>query len=54
MLRAQQFDDVVIQLHDHRGTHDGSERGIVCTMHNDAIMGPHPADASIPVKTISA
>jgi hypothetical protein len=31
-----------VQIHDHRGTHDGSERGIVCTIHNDGIMGPHP------------
>jgi len=46
--------DSCIQLHDHRGTHDGSERGIVCTLHNDAIMGPHPADAPPGVKTISA
>ena len=35
-----------VQVHDHRGTHDGSECGMVCTIHNDAIMGPHPADAS--------
>ena len=46
--------DPCIQLHDHRGTHDGSERGIVCTVHNDAIMGPHPADAPQGLKTISA
>ncbi len=31
-----------IQIHDHRGTHDGSERGLVCTIHQDGIMGPHP------------
>ena len=35
-----------VRVHDHRGTHDGSECGIVCTIHNDGIMGPHPADAS--------
>ena len=34
--------DPCVQIHDHRGTHDGSERGIVCTIHNDGIMGPHP------------
>jgi hypothetical protein len=28
-----------VQIHDHRGTHDGSERGIVCTVHHDGIMG---------------
>jgi hypothetical protein len=31
-----------VKIHDHRGTHDGSERGIVCTIHNDGIMGRHP------------
>jgi hypothetical protein len=41
------------QVHDHRGTHDGSERGIICTMHNDGIMGPHPADASPAAKIIT-
>jgi len=35
-----------VQVHDHRGTHDGSECGIVCTIHHDGIMGPHPSDAS--------
>jgi hypothetical protein len=34
--------DPCVQIHDHRGTHDGSERGIVCTIHNDGIMGRHP------------
>jgi len=34
-----------IEIHDHRGTHDGSERGIVCTIHHDGIMGRHPDDA---------
>ena len=43
-----------IQIHDHRGTHDGSERGVVCKIHNDGIMGPHPADASPAVITITA
>jgi hypothetical protein len=43
-----------IQIHDHRGTHDGSERGIVCTIHNDGIMGPHPEDASPAAKAITA
>src|SRR5262249_55499506 len=41
-----------VQVHDHRGTHDGSERGIVCTTHNDGIMGPHPQDASAGTRTI--
>jgi len=34
-----------VQVHDHRGTHDGSERGLVCTVHQDGVMGPHPSDA---------
>lgn len=41
-----------VQIHDHRGTHDGSERGIVCTIHNDGLMGPHPHDASSGAKTV--
>jgi hypothetical protein len=45
--------DACVQVHDHRGTHDGSERGIVCTVHNDGIMGPHPADASPAAKTVT-
>ena len=32
--------DACVQVHDHRGTHDGSEHGIVCTVHHDGIMGP--------------
>jgi hypothetical protein len=45
--------DSCIQIHDHRGTHDGSERGIVCTIHNDGIMGRHPSDASPLTRTVS-
>jgi hypothetical protein len=45
--------DACVQVHDHRGTHDGSERGIVCTIHNDGLMGPHPADASPAAKTVT-
>lgn len=37
--------DSCVTIHDHRGTHDGSERGLVCSIHNDAIMGRHPLDA---------
>lgn len=29
--------------HEHRGTHDGSEAGFVCTLCRDAVMGRHPA-----------
>jgi hypothetical protein len=35
-----------VQIHDHRGTNDGSERGLVCSVHQYAVMGAHPADAS--------
>jgi hypothetical protein len=42
-----------VHIHDHRGTHDGSERGIVCTIHNDGIMGRHPADASPATRSVS-
>jgi hypothetical protein len=28
-----------VTLHSHRGTHDGQERGLVCSRCNDAIMG---------------
>ncbi|HLJ46864.1 MAG TPA: hypothetical protein VKU01_12690 [Bryobacteraceae bacterium] len=34
-----------VQVHDHRGTHDGSERGLVCSVHNDGVMGLHPSQA---------
>ncbi len=30
--------------HVHRGTHDGSEAGLVCSLCWDAIMGALPAD----------
>ena len=30
----------------HRGTHDGSEAGLVCTCRWDAIMGAHPDSAA--------
>jgi tetratricopeptide (TPR) repeat protein len=28
-----------LALHEHRGTHDGSERGLVCRVHDDGLMG---------------
>jgi hypothetical protein len=37
--------DPCVRIHDHRGTHDGSERGLVCSVHHDALMGAHPTDA---------
>lgn len=32
--------DSCVQLNEHGGTHDGSERGLVCNTHNDGLMGP--------------
>ncbi|HWE95551.1 MAG TPA: hypothetical protein VG269_16420 [Tepidisphaeraceae bacterium] len=29
-------------IHDHRGTHAGAERGLVCQEHHDALIGIHP------------
>lgn len=37
--------DACVQIHDHRGTHEGSERELVCTLHHDGLIGPHPSDA---------
>jgi len=33
---------VCVHDHAHRGTHDGSEAGLVCDVHKDALMGHHP------------
>jgi len=36
--------------HDHQGTHDGQESGLVCTACHDAIMGAHAEyRAALPV-----
>lgn len=32
-----------VQDHAHRGTHDGQERGLVCTQCHDAIIGLYEA-----------
>jgi hypothetical protein len=32
-----------VQDHSHRGTHDGQERGLVCTVCKDGIMGLYEA-----------
>lgn len=31
-----------VEDHDHLGTHDGQESGLICKKCNDAIMGVHP------------
>jgi hypothetical protein len=38
--------DPCVRIHDHRGTHDGSERGLICTVHHDGLLGPHPTDTA--------
>jgi hypothetical protein len=35
-----------VVIHSHRGTHDGAEHGLVCTRHDDALVGVHPELAS--------
>lgn len=32
-------EDPALAVHEHRGTHDGSERGLVCRVHEDGLMG---------------
>ncbi|AXQ28291.1 hypothetical protein D0B54_06170 [Solimonas sp. K1W22B-7] len=34
-----------VKDHVHRGTHDGSEQGLVCEVHHDALVGAHPDSA---------
>jgi hypothetical protein len=41
-LLAGHNKDGVLAIHEHRGTHDGSERGVVCTVHHDGVMGRYP------------
>lgn len=45
LLMARLRLDPCVQIHDHRGTHDGSERGLICSVHHDGLMGAHPLDA---------
>ncbi|HEY8750926.1 MAG TPA: hypothetical protein VIM11_23280 [Tepidisphaeraceae bacterium] len=35
----------IVAVHSHRGTHDGSEHGLVCQADHDALMGAHPETA---------
>lgn len=44
-LRARFAFAPCVEDHVHRGTHDGSEAGFVCTVCHDAIMGRHPGDS---------
>ena len=38
-----------VEDHAHRGTHDGQERGLVCTACQDGIMGRFERDPGTPV-----
>lgn len=44
-LRARLAFEPCVMDHIHRGTHDGSEAGFVCSRCLDAIMGVHPDHA---------
>ena len=35
--------------HQHRGTHDGQERGFVCSECHDGVMGSYDVRAGLPV-----
>lgn len=41
------FSDCV-EDHAHRGTHDGQERGLVCSLCHDAIMGRYEPSRDVP------
>jgi hypothetical protein len=43
-LRARMSFPLCVIDHVHRGTHDGSEAGLVCSQCWDAIMGAHPSN----------
>jgi hypothetical protein len=38
-----------VREHEHRGTHDGQERGFVCSRCHDAVMGRFSTDDNSPV-----
>lgn len=38
-IRKEMTFPLSVQDHSHRGTHDGQERGLVCTQCHDAIIG---------------
>ncbi len=44
--RAFSFADCVIE-HIHRGTHDGQERGFVCSSCQDAVMGSYESSPDV-------
>lgn len=40
--------EVFVVVHEHLGTHDGHEAGLVCQQCKDAVMGPHPTRTNLP------
>ena len=45
-IREQLHIAACVVDHVHRGTHDGSEQGFDCSVHHDAVMGPHPGTST--------
>lgn len=45
LLRGRFGLDACVVDHEHYGTHDGREAGLVCTLHCDGLMGLHPRDS---------
>ena len=48
-VRSRMDLPLCIQDHEHRGTHDGSEHGFICTECNDGIMGRIEPREGLPV-----
>lgn len=45
-LKIKLNPDSCVKIHEHIGTHDGQEKGFVCDVHQDGIMGIHPKFAT--------
>lgn len=41
-----------VKQHEHRGTHDGSELGLVCEACDCGVMGLHPSDRKGGLKSV--
>ena len=41
-MQRLSMDSNVVKIHDHYGTHDGQEYGLICDKCQDGIMGLHP------------
>ena len=48
-LKARLSLPACVSVHEHIGTHDGHEAGLVCEECHDAVMGPHPSRATLPI-----